>query len=200
MNGFMLLLLTEVDHDEEESASELELAVAAISCLAVGAEQARIARAERRAETRQYLQRDDLLPNPREATSWQKLFSSRRDRSFITTMGVNVGTFEAILAAGFAKGWNENTIPRADIQTTGAPRLDRRSLDAAGALGLVLHYLSSTAQLWTLQEVFALTPTTCSRYLTFSLATLLDTLKKMPVLRSSGQRLIQPTSLKSTTS
>ncbi|KAE9395858.1 hypothetical protein BT96DRAFT_958416 [Gymnopus androsaceus JB14] len=40
------------------------------------------------------------------------------------------------------------------------PRVHRRSLDAAGALGLILHYLNSTMLDVSLEQIFALIPTT----------------------------------------
>ena len=66
------------------------------------------------------------------------------DHAFITTMGIDVTTFEYILNQGFAETWNTTPIPHDYISSTALPRTDRRSLDAAGALGLTLHYLAST--------------------------------------------------------
>ncbi|KAL7751449.1 hypothetical protein RI367_002907 [Sorochytrium milnesiophthora] len=40
-----------------------------------------------------------------------------------------------------------------------------RFLDAEGIVDLVLHYLNSTMRLKKLQQLFAVTPTVCSRYL-----------------------------------
>lgn len=95
------------------------------------------------------------------------------------TMGFNVETFHSILDAGFAEGWNFGIVPRHDVSSTSEPRPYRRSLDAAGALGLILHYLSSTMREVTLQQIFAIIPTTCSRYLQFLLTLLLLTLCAM---------------------
>ena len=50
-------------------------------------------------------------------------------------------------------------------------------MDAAGALGLVLHYLNLTMQEISLQQIFA---TTVSRYITFCLKIFLETLRDMP--------------------
>ncbi|KAG2360652.1 hypothetical protein BDR07DRAFT_1411952 [Suillus spraguei] len=61
-------------------------------------------------------------------------------------MGVDVSTFSLLLTAGFAQAWYETPIPREDVSAHGTSRIDKRSLDAAGALGLVLHYLNSTIQ------------------------------------------------------
>jgi hypothetical protein len=135
---------------------------------------------DRRNLHRTYLTRADLNPNPRFGTAWQHLYARRDDRAYITTMGIDVTTFEYILGAGFAHTWDTNPIPRNDVESTGVPRIDRRSLDAAGALGLVLHYLSSTMREISLQQIFGLVPTTATRYLKFSLTNLLATLRELP--------------------
>lgn len=62
----------------------------------------------------------------------------------------------------------------------GAPWLGARSLDAAGALGLVLHYLNSAMLETSLQQIFALIPATVSRYLQFGQQILLKTVRTMP--------------------
>ncbi|KAG2067739.1 hypothetical protein BDR04DRAFT_994166, partial [Suillus decipiens] len=67
------------------------------------------------------------------------LYDSQHDRAFITTMGVDVPTFSSLLTAGFAQAWYETPIPCKDVSAHGTPRIDKCSLDAAGALGLVLH-------------------------------------------------------------
>jgi hypothetical protein len=56
------------------------------------------------------------------------------------------------------------------------PRPRARYLDAAGALALVLHYLGSAMLETSLQQIFALVPTTGSRYLHFARGILLTTL------------------------
>ena len=58
-------------------------------------------------------------------------------------MGFDVKTFESILSAGFAEKYFSGTIPRDDVDSTGTSRPGRCSLDATGALGLILHYLYS---------------------------------------------------------
>ena len=138
-------------------------------------------RAERRHERRLYLVRDDLLKTPREGTPWRALNSSKNDRAFITTMGFNVATFDLILSSGFEERWNSMPIPRADAPSTAAPRLSRRSLDARGALGLILHHLNSTMHDVSLCETFALIPSTVTRYIQFSLQILLITLREMHI-------------------
>ncbi|KIJ27147.1 hypothetical protein M422DRAFT_191354, partial [Sphaerobolus stellatus SS14] len=115
-----------------------------------------------------YLQRHDLLKNPRGSTPWQRLYHGQNNRAFITTMGFDIVTFN-ILMNMFAPVWNTNPIPHEDTKAGGVPRIDRCSLDAAGALGLTLHYLNATTSQITLQQVFALVPATLSCYLNFSL-------------------------------
>jgi hypothetical protein len=82
-----------------------------------------------------------------------------------------------------AAAWDLVPIPRADTSSSGETRLGRRSLDAAGVLGLVLHYLNSTMSLVSLQQIFALIAATVSRYLFFGLNILLSTLQNMYAAR-----------------
>ena len=79
-------------------------------------------------------------------------------------MGVDTSTFHAILAAGFGHLWYTLPILRFDTCSTGHPHAGR-SLDAEGRLGLVLYWLSSTMRQLSLQQIFALVPSTVSRYL-----------------------------------
>lgn len=186
-----LLLLSTILHledeeDAEEEEEEQQLRLLAASIVLAGEEEGRRQRIERRHTTRRlYLTRPDLIQNPREGTPWQVLYERQSDRAFITTMGLNVETFHAILDAGFAEGWNFRSVPRNDVSATSEPRPYRRSLDAAGALGLILHHLSSTMREITLQQIFAIIPTTCSRYIQFSLTLLLRTLRSMHDARIS---------------
>jgi len=98
-------------------------------------------------------------------------------------MGFDVATFDLILSSGFEERWNSMPIPRADAPSTAAPRLSRRSLDARGALGLILHHLNSTMHDISLCEIFALIPSTVTRYIQFSLQILLITLREMHITR-----------------
>ncbi|KIJ24118.1 hypothetical protein M422DRAFT_82910, partial [Sphaerobolus stellatus SS14] len=152
------------EEEEDYQRKVLQMAALAVG----GAEAERANRLERRKKHRLYLQRHDLLKNPRGLTPWQKLYHGQNDRAFNTTMGFDIATFN-ILMNEFAPVWNTNPIPREDTRAGGVPRIDRRSLDAAVALGLTLHYLNSTMSQITLQQVFALVPATLSRYLNFSL-------------------------------
>jgi len=148
--------------------------------LIAGAQEAQILRSERRNKTPSYLCRPQLQPNPRVDTPWQVLFSSKNDRAFITTMGFDVATFGLIVMSGFGDRWYTQPIPRTDSSAHGEPRPGGRSLDACGALGLLLHYLNSTMLEISLQQIFALIPATTSRYITFGLQILLETLRKLP--------------------
>lgn len=151
----------------------------AAALIVTGDLQTRANRAERRQNHRAYFLREDLLPDPRVSTPWQQMYESSNDKAFIVTMGVDVNTFHLILRCGFQTQWDETTIPRADVSQTGAPRPGRRSLDAAGALGLILHYLNSTMREVSLQQIFALVPASVSRYIDFALDILLYTVRRM---------------------
>ena len=84
------------------------------------------------------------------------------------------------MESGFANLWYTLPIWRPDLNPTGAePKPRRRSLDAEGGLGLVLHWLSSTMRHVSLQQIFALTPSTVSRYLRFSRTILLMVLQRL---------------------
>ena len=97
-------------------------------------------------------------------------------------MGVDVGMFKALLEP-FSLVWSLGTIPRSDVNPQGAPQISRRSLDAAGGLALVLHWLSSTMASFTLQQIFSITPAVCSRDLQFGRECLLSVLKKLEISR-----------------
>ena len=168
-----LMLVGEQQPDEFED----EL-LACVGLVCYGLEEARHNSVLRRSSQRLYLTRPDLLPDPRNDTPWQALYHGQNDRAFITTMGFDVATFHDILYHGFEKLWNETPIPRHDVLPSSIPRLNSRSLDACGALGLILHYLNSTMLETSLAQIFALVPTTISRYLTFTLRILLFTLRR----------------------
>jgi hypothetical protein len=134
----------------------------------------------RRRRNRFYLTRSTLPPTPRANTAWQHLFESRDDRAWILTMGVGVKVFEKILAAGFAEAWTSTPIPRNDVGVSSVswPRNRKRSLDAAGALGLALHHVNSTMADFSLQQIFGLTPAVCSRYRNWAFCLLQTTLQR----------------------
>ncbi|XP_006464061.1 hypothetical protein AGABI2DRAFT_75254 [Agaricus bisporus var. bisporus H97] len=171
------LFLHQIHLFEEE---EDELALSAAGIIVYLDQEIRIIRSTRRARHRQYLVRADLLPNPRLHTPWQALYDHQNRRGFVTTMGFDPETFQKILDNGFRELWDSTAIPRSDTSVEGLSRAGRRSLDAAGALGLILHYLSSPMLEVSLCEIFALIPATVFRYITFSLSLLLKTLRRMP--------------------
>ena len=168
----------QLELDEEEDFLDQAHFLAAV--LIVGSNEDHAWSVQDRRPRRQYLGRMNLLPNPRVGTPWVHLYQNHEDRAFITTMGVDTSAFNAILKAGFGRLWNTRPIPRPDKLTAIHPRAGKRSLDAAGGLGLVLHWLSSTMRYVNLQQIFALVPSTISRYLKFALSNLLEVLRQMP--------------------
>ena len=95
-------------------------------------------------------------------------------------MGIDAATFQVILNIGFEHLWNSTPIPRTDTNINGEPCLGACSLDAAGGLGLYLHYLRSSMREVGLQLIFALIPSTVNRYLAFARQILLITLRGYP--------------------
>jgi hypothetical protein len=91
-------------------------------------------------------------------------------------MGFNVATFDSILESGFEDHWNTTPIPWNDVSSSGIPYQSCRSLDAAGALGLVLHYITSTMLDVSLMQIFSLFPSMVSQYINFTIEILLQTL------------------------
>ena len=175
------LLMQETEECEADAIDEEFNTHLTAALLIAGADVGQLLRNDWRNPTRNYLCCPQLLPSPRVDTAWQVLFKSRNDHAFITTMGFNVETFELIVHSGFAERWYTQPIPRTDLLSShGEPRPGARSLDAWGALGLVLHYLNSTMLEITLQQIFALIPATASRYIIFGLRILLETLHEMP--------------------
>ncbi|KAG5649327.1 hypothetical protein H0H81_004598 [Sphagnurus paluster] len=172
-------MLNDLSDTEDDEMLILQAAVFLI--VLVGIDEARQNQIRNRNQHRLYLRRRDLLPNPRAATPWQALWDGQNDRAFITTMGFDVQTFRYFLEGPgrFAEQWEETPIPRRDVSTQGEPCLGARSLDACGALGLVLHYLSSAMLEVHLQQIFALVPSTVTRYLSFSLDILYEVLLEM---------------------
>ena len=120
---------------------EDQVAKAALGLIATMAVHSQEERARRRAKKRADLVRANLLPNPRFGTPWQQLYRSKSDCAYIITMGFDVATFHKILDASFARQWYTVPIACSNVKSTGCTCPTARSLDAAGALGLVLHYL-----------------------------------------------------------
>lgn len=95
-------------------------------------------------------------------------------------MGIDVSTFDYILEQGFADIWDTLPVPHSDSNPNGHSRSSGRSLDAAGALGLFLHWVNSTMAETSLQQIFALTPSTVNRYRHFAQRIILFVLRQIP--------------------
>jgi hypothetical protein len=122
-----------------------------------------------------YLTRSVLIsPNK---SLWQILYDSCDEKAFTLTTGLRPAIFSYILDCGFKRVWDESAITRSDVSINGRPRPSQRSLNADGALGLVLHYLNSSMAQFTLQEIFGIVPSVCTRYLRWCLQILLEVLK-----------------------
>jgi len=133
---------------------------------------------------RTYLQWSDLFGNPWGRSAWTHLQDCGNDRAFITVMGVDVGTFEALLVP-FSIAWDASPMPRSDVNPNGNPQTARRSLDASGGLALLLHWLSLTMAAYSLQQIFAITAAVCTRALQHSRSCLLSVLKDLKIGRIS---------------
>ena len=102
---------------------------------------------------RRYLTQDNLAGNPWDSSPWTHLHKVGNNRAFIIKMGVDVCTFETLLLP-FELVWGSLMIPRSDVNPYGAPQPAQRSLDAAGGLALLLHWMSSTMAGCTWQKIF----------------------------------------------
>ena len=127
-----------------------------------------------------YLTHSDLNPSPHFGTPWQHMHARGNNCAFITTMGIDITNLQVSLGQSFAETWNAIPIPCSDTSLTALPCIDHHSLDAAGALGLILHHLTSTLHKLSFQQIFGLIPSTVKCYLSFSLKILLSVLHKIP--------------------
>ncbi|KAK9342363.1 hypothetical protein V1522DRAFT_373347, partial [Lipomyces starkeyi] len=89
-----------------------------------------------------YLRRNLLFPPDK--SPWQMLRDSSDEKAFILTTGLSPTLFEYVLDCGFRDAWNTAPIMRHDVSVHGGTRPSKMSLDADGALGLVLHFLNSS--------------------------------------------------------
>ena len=147
MDDIEQLILQQMEEEEEEKDQEaVDHAVSAIALALVGVEHAHQLRVQQHQLSCLYLCHGQLLPNPCIGTPWQALYNSCSDCAFITTMGFDIEIFDyiIILEAGFMHAWNWSHISRSDSAGVSGACPGGRSLDAPGALGLVLHYLNST--------------------------------------------------------
>jgi hypothetical protein len=80
---------------------------------------------------RVYLRRAELLPSPRLTSAWQSIYQSREDRAYIQVLGINVATFDYLLASGFEHAWNTRAITWTDTD----PPVPRRTLSLVGSRG-----------------------------------------------------------------
>lgn len=96
-------------------------------------------------------------------------------------MGLNCIAFDTVLVK-FQQYYETTPMKRSDSKN-GLPRTWRRALDAAGVLGLVLHYLTSTMDDTALCQIFSITPTCCTRYLDWGLDLLLLAYKTVEAAR-----------------
>jgi hypothetical protein len=131
-----------------------------------------------------YLTRPDLPGNPRTNSAWTHMQAVGNDRAFVTVMGIDVQTFEEILVP-FDLAWNGTPIPRGDVIPNRAPQPYCQSLDSAGGLALLLHWLSSTMAAYTLQQIFSITAALCSRNLVHARDCLLAVLQDLHISRNT---------------
>ncbi|KAK9250755.1 hypothetical protein V1507DRAFT_445418 [Lipomyces tetrasporus] len=122
-----------------------------------------------------YLTRPVLLPPKK--SPWRILRDSGDEKAFILTTGLSPTAFDYVLDCGFRDAWDTAPIARDDVYAYSEARARQRSLDADGALGLVLHFLNSSMTQFTLQVVFGIVPSVSSRYLRHGLDLLLKVLQ-----------------------
>lgn len=172
-----LLLLATSDDDDQEGDDELFPLILAATIIHASNDDHRRSIQQRRVR-RGYLNRSELLPDPFSDTPWTILYRSRSDSTYLAAMGLNVAGFQTILDSGFSYRWYSTPLHRSDVAPAHTRSINR-SLDAGGALGLLLHWLTSTMHQISLQQIFALVPATTSRYITTALPLLVETLRSM---------------------
>ena len=99
-------------------------------------------------------------------------------------MGINVTSFEMLLMP-FSIVQDIQTIYRDNFNPHCAPQPHCCSLDAAGGLHLILHWLSSTMPGFSLQQIFSITPAVCTRDLQHGRSCLLRVLRALHVSQIS---------------
>lgn len=105
---------------------------------------------------------------------WDKCFLTAEATAHI---GFQRGDLWAVQSV-FGEHWYTRPISCNDSSSHGEPRPGVRSLDT-WVLRLVQHYLNSAMPEITLQQIFAIIPATTTRYITFGLRIILETLSKI---------------------
>lgn len=171
------LLKTAADQElthEDERAKENGLLLAVAAIVIEGLE-----RRKSRQRGQNYLKRAYLHQTPQYGTAWEIIYASGNEGAFIQTSGFDVKIFHFLLR-WFEPRWTSQPISRNDFKPKAVAGPDRRSLSSTGALALALHYLNSTMPEHALQQIFAVIPAVCSRYLIFSLHMLNTMLVNIP--------------------
>ena len=115
---FAMMLEQDIDDEETEEVDRYQT-LTALAHIVVGMELGQLSQIERHKIGRLYLCRPQLLPNPHDSTPWQTLLRSQSDHAYITTMGIDVATFEYIITSGFGQRWYLEPIPHPDANSSG---------------------------------------------------------------------------------
>ena len=106
--------------------------------------------------------------SPPSEAEWRTLKYNRTDRGFLTTMGVDLSTFDFLLVLF------DREKPMRKRLVGGRPNL----LDSESHLAFVLHFLSSRAEQNVIGRLFGLTPASSSNYIWRGIRILLKALRK----------------------
>jgi hypothetical protein len=121
------------------------------------------------------------LLSPR-LSAWRQLYHSKNDQGLITLTGFDFNSFNAV-SDKFAPLFNSFSPFRRD-ESTITPKTNRRGnrrqIDAADCLGLVLAWTRTRGSMAVLQMIFGLTMTNLSTYLRFGRRIVIEVLKNDP--------------------
>jgi hypothetical protein len=106
------MIMDEDEDRQDEGDKEILLAIVALAVLG---------KPVAIQSLRTYLTQPDLPGNPCTNSTWTHMRAVGNDQAFITVMGINVRTYEAILVP-FDLAWNATPIPRGDVNPSGAPQ------------------------------------------------------------------------------